>query len=307
VTTAFLYHQDCLEHNMGSQHPESPQRIYAIERKLKHSNLMDELIKIEPEAASKKHLLRVHPDRYINQLYQMTPKAGLVYADPDTAISPNTLHAATLAAGSAVIATDTIMKGQAKNAFCAVRPPGHHAEYNKTMGFCFFNNIAVGVMHALQEYGLERVAIIDFDVHHGNGTVDIFKDDPRVMICSSFQYPFYPDRYQHFEADHIINTPLDAHTKSIQFRNAIERDWQHKLEQHKPEMIFISAGFDAHKDDPLGELELTDSDFRWITQFTKNIADNYAKGRIMSILEGGYNLEALATSAQAHIAVLAGY
>lgn len=207
-----------------------------------------------------------------------------------------------------VQAVDGVVAGDFERAFCAVRPPGHHAEYDLSMGFCLFNNVAVGVKHAQATYDIKRVAVLDFDVHHGNGTVDIFKDDPSVLVCSSFQHPFYPGRQVDIQRPNIVNTPLGAGTEGSEFRRAIERDWLPALERHRPELIFVSAGFDAHRDDPLGGLGLVESDYVWVTDLIVNAANSYctgenaqSAGRIISILEGGYNLDALALSVHAHV------
>ena len=216
------------------------------------------------------------------------------------------MRAARAAAGTAVAATDGVMGGQFEHAFCAIRPPGHHAETRLAMGFCYFNSIAIAARRALEVHGLERVAILDFDVHHGNGTAEIFADDPRVMFCSSFQHPFYPGRGTEAGGDHIVLTPLSRHTSSLAFRGAIERDWIPAIERHRPELILVSAGFDAHRDDPLGELNLVSDDFSWITTLISDLAHDYANDRVVSLLEGGYDLEALADCAEVHVAALAG-
>ncbi len=293
-------------HDMGSDHPESPARIGAILNQLEESRVLQELDMYRAIPVSQEALLRVHPATYIEQLRVMTPKRGRVYADPDTAIMIHTLPAAYLSAGAAVQATDLVLSGQHQTAFCATRPPGHHAERNKTMGFCFFNNVAVAVRHAMQHHGLTRVAIIDFDVHQGNGTVDIFQDDPNVLMCSSFQHPFYPHSHYFIQKPNIINSPLEAGTGGLEFRQRVERDWLKPLQQHKPEMIFISAGFDGHALDPMGELQLVEADYRWVTEMVMSVAREYAQGRVVSVLEGGYHLQALARSVEAHLEALAG-
>jgi acetoin utilization deacetylase AcuC-like enzyme len=229
-----------------------------------------------------------------------------VQLDPDTAMNPYSLEAALRAAGAAVMATDMVMRGEADNAFCNVRPPGHHATRDQSMGFCIFNNVAVGVAHALAQYGLQRVAIVDFDVHHGNGTEAIFHDDPRVMLCSTFQHPFYPYSGADSGNAHIINVPLPAGTDGAGFRAAFMAHCLPALERFAPEMLFISAGFDAHREDDMAMLKLTEADYTWVTQQVKTLAQQYAHGRIVSTLEGGYALSALGRSAAAHIRVLAG-
>ncbi|RMF18480.1 MAG: histone deacetylase family protein [Gammaproteobacteria bacterium] len=307
MTTALFHHQDCEKHNMGPEHPESPLRIAAILNQLQDNALLDELVVIRPDEIQRELIAQVHPDSHITQLEMLAPPKGRVFVDPDTAVMPDTLRAAFLAAGAAVEATDAILSGEFDTAFCATRPPGHHAERNRAMGFCFFNNIAIAAQRALNYHALERIAIIDFDVHQGNGTVDIFKNDPRVLVCSSFQHPHYPNSHYVMEQEHIVNTPLDAGTDGRGFRRAVERDWLHRLQDHKPQMIFISAGFDAHELDPLGDLRLRGEDYRWVTRLIMDVAKSTARGRVLSILEGGYNLKALAEGVDQHLQVLAGH
>ncbi|MGZ5106422.1 MAG: histone deacetylase family protein, partial [Usitatibacter sp.] len=239
-------------------------------------------------------------------VFAAAPESGYAYLDPDTSMNPSSLGAALRAAGAVVSATDLVMSGAARSAFCAVRPPGHHATPTRPMGFCIFNNVAIGAMHALEAHGLERVAILDFDVHHGNGTEDAFHEDPRVMMCSTFQHPYYPYCGADSGNDHIINVPLAAMTGSAGFRDAVERFWMPALEAFGPQMVFVSAGFDAHRDDPLAYLELEDEDYRWVTEKLVDVAERHARGRVVSTLEGGYNTEALARCVVEHVAVLAG-
>jgi acetoin utilization deacetylase AcuC-like enzyme len=220
-------------------------------------------------------------------------------------MNPKSLSAALRAAGAVVSATDMVIAGRARNAFCAVRPPGHHATPSKPMGFCIFNNVAIGAMHAIEAHGLERVAVLDFDVHHGNGTEDAFHEDPRVMLCSTFQHPYYPYCGADSGNEHIINVPLPAMTDGRGFREAVERSWIPALDAFAPQMVFVSAGFDAHRDDPLAYLKLDDEDYRWVTQQLVDVADRHAKGRIVSTLEGGYNTEALGRCVVEHVRVLA--
>jgi len=307
MTTALITHQDCMLHNMGDDHPESPSRISAIMTQLEQSGLLRQLEVYRAELATHEHLERVHTATYLEQLHVMVPKQGRVFVDPDTALMPHTLRAAYLSAGAAVQAVDLVMSGKHQSAFCAMRPPGHHAERSKAMGFSFFNNVAVGVRHAMEQYGVQRVAIIDFDVHQGNGTVDIFQDDPNVMICSSFQHPFYPYSHYFIQKPNVINSPIDANTSGLEYRCIVEKDWLKPLQEHKPEIIFISAGFDGHKDDPMAELNLVEADYRWVTEMVMSVAREHAQGRVVSCLEGGYNLKALACSVQAHLeAMIAG-
>ncbi len=306
IKTAYISHDDCEMHDMGFGHPESPARLRAIKNQLQDTKLEQELDFIRAEEVTKDQVNRVHPSTYIEQLDLLTPAKGRIMADPDTAIMPHTMKAAKLAAGAAVQAVDLVMSGQYDTAFCGTRPPGHHAEINKTMGFCFYNNIAIAARHAMAFHGLDRVAIIDFDVHQGNGTVDIFQDDPRVLFCSSFQHPYYPNSHYAVQRDNIINTPLEAHTGGKNFRNKVEKDWLNQLQNHKPQLVLISAGFDAHKDDPMAEIELLEDDYRWVTEMLMDVAKYYADGRVVSVLEGGYNLKALAKSVESHLEVLSG-
>ncbi|MCV6588138.1 MAG: histone deacetylase family protein [Marinobacterium sp.] len=307
MTTAFITHQDCSLHNMGPEHPESPVRLAAIRKVLEKTGLLQELEQIESVHITPEQIQLAHAKLHQKRLEMKLPEKGIVYTDEDTALCPDSLHAASLAAGSTILAVNRVISGKADNAFCAVRPPGHHAEHNIPMGFCFYNNVAIAAMHALQQPGIERVAIIDFDVHHGNGTVDIFKDVPEVMVCSTFQHPFYPERYSDIRRDNIINCPMDANSDGMVFRKLIENRVVTALQQHRPDMIFISAGFDAHKDDPMADINLTEDDFRWVTQVLLDIAQSHCGGRLVSVLEGGYNPVALAFSVQAHMEVLAGH
>ncbi len=304
--TAIISHPACARHDMGPHHPECPERLTAIQDQLIAARLHDFLRYYDAPRATREQLLRVHTAAYLDQIEASAPAAGLTRLDPDTAMNPYSLEAALRAAGAAVMATDMVMRGEADNAFCNVRPPGHHATRDQSMGFCIFNNVAVGVAHALAQYGLQRVAIVDFDVHHGNGTEDIFHDDPRVMLCSTFQHPFYPHSGAGSGNEHIINVPLPAGTDGAGFRAAFMEQCLPALEQFAPEMVFISAGFDAHREDDMAMLNLTEADYTWVTQQVKTIAQKYAHGRIVSTLEGGYALPALGRSAAAHIRVLAG-
>lgn len=305
MTTAFITHGDYLRHTMGPDHPECPERLGAIIQYLAGKPLAEQLqwhtaLEVDP-----KHLERIHPTAYIRHLESLQPQQGLVYADPDTALNAHTLHAARLAAGAVTQAVELVLTGEVTNAFCAVRPPGHHAEHATAMGFCFFNNIAVGAAHALSQPGIERVAILDFDVHHCNGTVDAFKDRPEVLVCSTFQHPFYPLRYYDIERPNIVNCPLPAGTGSHPFRQTVTERWLPALRRHQPQMIFVSAGFDAHKDDPLADLCLDEADFRWVSELITDAAGTYANHRVVATLEGGYHLTALARSVYTHLDVLA--
>lgn len=306
MTISIISHPDCALHEMGSHHPESPARLSAIQDRLIASGLDLVLQHHNAPLATREQLCRVHDADYVEQIFRLSPQQGHVPIDPDTSMNSHTLTAALRAAGAMVLGVDLVMSGRNSAAFCNVRPPGHHAEHNKAMGFCIFNNIAVGAAHALHDYNLERVAIIDFDVHHGNGTEDIFKDEPKVLLCSIFQHPFYPYTGSDSRSKHIINIPLPAGTDSKKFREAVISHWLPKLEAFQPELILISAGFDAHIEDEMSGLHLVEEDYGWVTTQIKTIADKYAHGRIVSTLEGGYALSALGRSAAAHINALLG-
>ena len=289
---------------MGPHHPESPARLQAVYDAFARSGLMTKLQRVEAPLATRAQLAVAHAADYVDAIFAAAPTHDYAVLDPDTSMNPYSLVAAQRAAGAVVKGVDMVMAGEIGNAFCAVRPCGHHATYNQPMGFCIFNNVAVGAVHALDVHQLDRVAILDFDVHHGNGTEDIFHDDERVMFCSSFEHPFYPGTGADSGNSHIIPTPLAARTGGPAFRAAIERTWFPALARFKPQLIIISAGFDAHIDDPLAYLELVEDDYTWITQCIREIADTHADGRIVSALEGGYDLGALGRSAVAHVQAL---
>lgn len=301
MSVAFISHAACRRHQMGDGHPEQPARLGAIENQLHARGLYDFLVHHEAPRATVEQLAQVHPRDYIERLSALSPAEGLVRVDPDTAMCPETLEAALRAAGANVLAVDLVLQGAVERAFCNVRPPGHHAERDRAMGFCFFNNVAVGAAHALAAYGLRRVAILDFDVHLGNGTEDIFRHDDRVLICSSFQYPLYPDMNPGSVPGRIVNCALPPGSGSEEFRSAVTTRWLPAMEEFAPELIFISAGFDAHAADELAELRLVAADYAWVTEAACAVAARHAHGRIVSTLEGGYDLAALATSAAAHI------
>ncbi len=301
MTTAFFSHDDCARHNMGAEHPESPQRMAAIISYLADSELAQTLDWIKPEEITRDQLLAVHPERYLHQLEVMQPTRGRVFTDPDTALMPDSLRAARLAAGANVQAVDMVLSGQATNAFVCARPPGHHAERTRSMGFCFYNNIALAAMRALNFHRLERIAIVDFDVHQGNGTVDAVQGDERILMCSSFQHPFYPHSHCHVEADNIVNTPITAGTSALGYRKQVEADWLHRLQDFRPQLILVSAGFDGHRLDPMAELNLEAEDYRWLTDMLTSVARDHANDRLVSTLEGGYHLTALAESVAAHL------
>ena len=306
MQTAYISHPLCLKHDMGAHHPECPARIHAIEDQLIASGLFGYLQHHDAPEVTREQLLRVHDGDYLDDIASKAPKAGILNLDGDTTMNPYTYPAALRAAGAVVMAVDIVMAQQVENAFCNIRPPGHHAERAQAMGFCIFNNVAVGAAHALAAHGLSRVAIADFDVHHGNGTEDIFRIDPRVMLCSTFQHPFYPYCGADSSNDHIINVPLKAGTSGVEFRTAVTEQWLPALERFQPEFIFISAGFDAHRDEDMGSMRLVEADYAWVTEELKRVAAKYAQSRIVSVLEGGYELHALGRSAMAHIKVLSG-
>ena len=302
--TAFISHPDTLLHVMDGSHPESPARITAIKNAVLTSDLKQQLQFHDAPAASLAQLKRVHTFEYIDYIHNIAPKAGLVRLDGDTAMGPMSLSAALHASGAVILATDLVMSGKVDNAFCCVRPPGHHAGRANSAGFCIFNHVAVGAAHAMAQHKIKRVAIIDFDVHHGDGTEDIFKDNPNVMLCSTFQHPLYPYRGAETRSKNMINVPMKAGANGDDFKKVFETEFKPALEVFKPEIIFVSAGFDAHVDDPLADLALIEEDYVWMTEFTKKIAEKYAKNRIISSLEGGYHLPSLAQSAWAHINTL---
>jgi acetoin utilization deacetylase AcuC-like enzyme len=291
---------------MDGSHPESPARISAIREKITASGLLKTLQQHDAPAATDAQLQRVHSAEYVRHIRAVAPPAGKVRLDPDTSMGPMSLSAALHAAGAVVLGVDLVMSGKVQNAFCCVRPPGHHAGRAHSAGFCIFNSVAVGAAHAIAQYGIRRAAIIDFDVHHGDGTEDIFKDNPKVMLCSTFQHPFYPHRGADTRTERMVNVPLKAGTDGKAFRAAVESEFAPALEKFKPEFIFISAGFDAHRDDPLAGLNLVREDYIRVTHFILEVANKHAQGRVVSALEGGYDLNALANSAEAHIRTLAG-
>jgi len=286
---------------MGDDHPESPQRLGAIQNRLITGQLMDFIRRIEANPATREQLITTHDTAYVDSIFARAPEEGHVEIASETLMMTHTLDAALHAAGSVIDAVDLVMKGDVDNAFCAIRPPGHHAEYDKAMGFCLFNNIAVGTRHAIHQHGLERVAIVDFDVHHGNGTEDIFKADSKVLYASSYQHPFFPYADPGASHDNILHMPLEAGSGSDAFRTIITEQLLPRLESFKPQLIMISAGFDAHKEDPMGQLRLEESDYVWITERLMEMADKHCEGKIISVLEGGYNIDALGRAAFGHI------
>ncbi len=310
MNTVLYSHPDCRAHDMGAGHPECPQRLDAIADHLLATGLDVALTYRDAPLATLEQIDRAHSTGYSLQMQDMLlrlAESGTTQAlDPDTIAGPATLQAALRAAGAAVAATDDVIAGRASNAFCSVRPPGHHATRDQAMGFCFFNNVAVAARHALDVHGLQRVAIIDFDVHHGNGTEDIIAGDDRVLMCSFFQHPLYPYSGAVPKGTNMINVPMAPYTRGPAVRDTIEQMWLPALEAFAPQMIFISAGFDAHREDDLGQMGLVEADYEWMTLQLMAVADRHAGGRIVSCLEGGYHLGALARSVAVHLRALAG-
>jgi acetoin utilization deacetylase AcuC-like enzyme len=303
-TTAWFAHADCAGHEMGQWHPESPGRLAAIDDRMIASGLIDVVRQPDVPFADDEDILRVHTQDHIDAIRELAPSAGYAAFDADTMMCPGTVNAVWRAAGAAVAATDAVINGDARNAFCSTRPPGHHATRTRAMGFCFINNIAVAARRALDVHGLERVAIVDFDVHHGNGTENIFSGDDRVLMVSFFQHPFYPYSGTDHPAENMINVPVPAYSDGAVIRKVVESEWLPALEAFEPQMIFISAGFDAHREDDLGQMRLVEADYIWMTEQLMKLADKYAEGRIVSCLEGGYNLSALGRSVAAHVKTL---
>ena len=312
--TGYFSHPSCRKHEMGPGHPECPERLDAIEDRLLATGVMDGLDRREAPLASTADIELAHDRQHVAAMRGLADQvaedaeAGLQqYAqiDPDTALNPFSWSAVLHASGAVLAAVDAVVAGEMENAFCAVRPPGHHACRSRAMGFCIFNNVAVGAAYALRRHGLQRVAIVDFDVHHGNGTEDIFAGDERVLMVGFFQHPFYPYSGAGPSAKNMGNLPVPAYTRGPAIRELVETVWLPRLEAFQPEMIFISAGFDAHREDDLGQLGLVEADYEWMTVKLKEVAARHAKGRIVSSLEGGYNLDALGRSVEAHVRVLA--
>jgi acetoin utilization deacetylase AcuC-like enzyme len=312
--TGYFSHGDCRKHEMGAGHPECPERLDAIEDRLLASGVGDVLDRREAAPASLADIELAHDRMFVASLRGLSDTlreelaaGGPAHAqiDPDTSINVFTWDAALRGAGLALAATDAVIAGELENAFCAVRPPGHHARHDQAMGFCFLNNVAIAARYALERHGLQRVAIVDFDVHHGNGTEDIVAGDDRILMVSFYQHPLYPYGGARSDASNLVNLPVPAYTKGTAIRELVESAWIPRLEAHRPEMIFISAGFDAHREDDLGQLGLVEQDFAWITDRIKDVARRHSGKRIVSCLEGGYNLSALGRSVEAHLRVLA--
>ena len=301
---AYISHDECLDHDTGSFHPETAERLEAISNQLIMAGLDFVLRRCDAPKATREQLQRVHTPGHIDRVFAAAPDSGSVEIDGDTVMSLGSLNAALRAAGAGVMGVDMVMSGEANPVFCAVRPPGHHAQRDKAMGFCLFDNIAVAAAHAFEAHGLSRVAIVDFDVHHGNGTEDIFRDEPRVLFCSSFQHPFYPFTGHESDTPNLVDVPLPAGTRGPAFRKAVSKHWFPALDAFRPELLLISAGFDAHVLDDMSSVSLTEADYGWITAELVAIAKTHAEGRIVSMLEGGYEPGALARSVVAHLKAL---
>jgi acetoin utilization deacetylase AcuC-like enzyme len=306
LPTAYISHEDCHGHDTPSWHPENARRLSAIEDALAATQLFDFLHHERAPEVTQTQLARVHQADYLAAVVAAQPAEGYAYLDPDTIIGPGSLAAARRAAGAVVRGVDLVMAGVVNNAFCAVRPPGHHAESACAMGYCIYNNVAVGAAHALAEHGLQRVAILDFDVHHGNGTEQIFRHDRRVTFCSTFQHPFYPNTPLIEPDNRLLSIPLSATAKGPEFRDAVEYHWLPALDSFRPEMIFVSAGFDAHRDDDTSGVSLSDADYRWVSEQIVAAAAGTASGRVVSVLEGGYEHYSLGRCVAAHVRVLMG-
>ncbi|HEV8014010.1 MAG TPA: histone deacetylase family protein [Stellaceae bacterium] len=305
MTTLLYTHEACLQHDPGPHHPESPARLEAVLAALSDPAYAT-LERREAPRASRDQIARVHPGDFAERVLAAVPKAGYAALDADTVLSPGSGEAALRAAGAAVAAVDAVIAGEAKSAFCAVRPPGHHAEPRHAMGFCLFNNVAIAALHARAQHGLARVAVVDFDVHHGNGTQAAFERDPSLFYASTHQMPLYPGTGATSErgVGNIVNVPLRPMSGSAEFRRAFTATILPALEAFRPELLIVSAGFDAHRDDPLAQLMLVEADYAWSTERLVEIAAKHAAGRIVSSLEGGYDLDALAASSAAHVAAL---
>lgn len=306
MLSAYITHPDCARHEMGPHHPECPERIGAINDMLLTKGLLDYMAPYDAELATVEQLERAHNALYVQELFAAAPTEGYHHVDPDTSMNPHTLQAALRAAGALVQATDLVLAGKAASAFCNVRPPGHHAERASAQGFCFFNNVAVGIRHALDVHGLERVVLVDFDVHHANGSEDILKGDERVLMCSIFERGLFPDSGDTHPGPNMINVGLPPRVGSDAFREVVLNEWLPAIEAFQPQLIYISAGFDAHREDDMGNLALVEADYAWVTQQIMRVADRHCRGRVISCLEGGYALSALARSTAAHVRSLIG-
>lgn len=306
MLSAYITHADCARHDMGPGHPECPQRLAAIHDQLLATGLLDCMVPYDAPLASDAELGRAHATRYLKELAAASPQQGHHALDPDTCMNPHSMVAARRAAGAAVLATDLLVSGEAQTAFCCVRPPGHHATHAQAMGFCLFNNVAVGIRHALDVHGLSRVALVDFDVHHGNGSDDILRGDDRVLMCSVFERGLYPFSGDEPTERNMVHIGLPSRSGGDALRHAVQTHWLPALHAFAPQMLFISAGFDAHRDDDMGNLGWVEADYAWLTRELVAVAQAHAGGRIVSCLEGGYVMGPLARSAAAHVKALIG-
>ncbi|MBA3479505.1 MAG: histone deacetylase family protein [Lautropia sp.] len=301
MRVVYLSHPSSTLHEMGRDHPERPDRVRVIADRLLSSGLLDLVESVEAPPATRAQLLRAHTGLHVDEMEARSPVSGYSRVDPDTVMNPKTLLAARHAAGAVVTATELVVSGRFQRAFCNVRPPGHHATREAAMGFCFFNNVVIGIRHALEELGVQRIALCDFDVHHGNGSEDILAGDDRVLMLSTFQSPLYPYCGEQPRGSNIISVPLAPYSNGEALRKAVSGFWLPALERFKPQVIFISAGFDAHRDDEISHLAWTDNDYAWVTRQVVSQADRHAGGRVVSVLEGGYDLLALARSVEQHV------
>jgi acetoin utilization deacetylase AcuC-like enzyme len=309
MNLAFISHHECQDHRMGAHHPETPERLHAIQDRLIASGMEMLVTHYDAPLVTFEQLIRIHDRDYVRMIEDASPKRDdeLAWIDGDTAMSKGSLQAARRSAGASILAVDLVMSDKHHAAFCSVRPPGHHAERARSMGFCFFNNVAVGAAHALEEHGLERVAIVDFDVHHGNGTEDIFAGDERVLFCSSFQHPFYPGTGADCDAPNVVNIPLPKLTDGAKFKAATEKRWLPRIDAFKPQLIMVSAGFDGHIEDDMAHFNLHTQDYAWVTRQLHDLAVKHSHERIVSCLEGGYELSALGRCVSAHVDELIGH
>ncbi len=305
MTTAYISHNDCALHNPGLGHPESMARLRVIRERLQASDLWPRLVHCEAPEVPWSAVTAVHTPAYVESIKARFPLKRNIDIDGDTTLSEFSLDAARRAAGACVHAVDLVMAHAVNNAFCAVRPPGHHACVDRAMGFCVFNNVAIAAQHAIDAYRLERVLIVDFDVHHGNGTEHAFANNPKVLMCSTFQSPLYPFSGGLGVATNMINCPVQPGGGREEIKHAIQTHWVDAIDRFKPQLVLVSAGFDAHESDPLADMTLSTEDYGWITQFLKRVAEEYCDGKLVSTLEGGYELEALADSVYAHVEALA--
>lgn len=304
MSIAIISHPECIQHDPGLGHPECKERVIVIQQALETYPFKTAVTFHLAPLIEKEDLVNVHDTDYIDWIFAIAPKTDYCVIDQDTIMGSDTLNAARRAAGSVTLAVDLVASGKAQTAFCNVRPPGHHAERDRAMGFCFFNNVAVGVDYARRKYQLNRIAIIDFDVHHGNGTQNIFENDDNLLYCSSFQHPFYPGYDPALDNEHMLMVPLAAGTQGAEFREKVADAWFDAIQKFKPQLIFFSAGFDAHRNDPLAELQLENDDYVWITKEIGKLAKAHCDGKMISVLEGGYDLPTLASCVPMHVAAL---